>query len=307
MNICNIKITKSICDLYRCWCKTCDVNAFVSFYLFMIYIPEYKQQLRVRLFSRLTLKSVTTFLCKYYVHVVNIQLGELYIVQLGVDVNERSEKFILNSDEILTNVLHKSGQEKHNGSNKWDKNCLSVWRTGVHLGLLCGVCVSQSLDHCFSGHCTVCPIFLYGTHLVSSKFSERTTQWFLNYLALSIPDEGYSRNASCVLNLISTSLLLFLIQSGTITQDKYYEKISGGSLRSFQSCYAFFMVILIATSWLTSFNKSMSKNRQCNDQIKRTKGQAAMIYKTKDWATRTPLKIWGWTQVPRKGRQFLIH
>ena len=53
---------------------------------------------------------MTTFLCKNYVHVVNIQLGELYIVQLGVDVNERSEKFILNSDEILTNVLHKSGQ-----------------------------------------------------------------------------------------------------------------------------------------------------------------------------------------------------
>jgi hypothetical protein len=30
-------------------------------------------------------------------------------------------------------------------------------------------------------------------------------------LALSIPDEGYSRNASCAPNLISTFLLLILI------------------------------------------------------------------------------------------------
>ena len=31
--------------------------------------------------------------------------------------------------------------------------------------------------------------------------------WFSNLLILSVPDEGYSRNASCALNLISTFLL----------------------------------------------------------------------------------------------------
>ena len=30
--------------------------------------------------------------------------------------------------------------------------------------------------------------------------------WFLNILALIVPDEGYSRNASCALNVISTFL-----------------------------------------------------------------------------------------------------
>ena len=34
--------------------------------------------------------------------------------------------------------------------------------------------------------------------------------WISNILALTVPDEGYSRNASCALNLISTFLLLFL-------------------------------------------------------------------------------------------------
>ena len=32
----------------------------------------------------------------------------------------------------------------------------------------------------------------------------------LNLLILSVPDEGYSRNAPCALNLISTCLFLFL-------------------------------------------------------------------------------------------------
>jgi hypothetical protein len=32
--------------------------------------------------------------------------------------------------------------------------------------------------------------------------------WFSNILALSVPDEGYSRNASCTLNLISMILVL---------------------------------------------------------------------------------------------------
>ena len=32
----------------------------------------------------------------------------------------------------------------------------------------------------------------------------------LNLLILSVPDEGYSRNASCALNWISTCLFLFL-------------------------------------------------------------------------------------------------
>jgi len=34
--------------------------------------------------------------------------------------------------------------------------------------------------------------------------------WFSNILALSVPDEGYSRNAWCALNLISTFLLNYL-------------------------------------------------------------------------------------------------
>jgi hypothetical protein len=33
---------------------------------------------------------------------------------------------------------------------------------------------------------------------------------FLKYLTLSVSDEGYSRNATCVLNFISTFLLLSL-------------------------------------------------------------------------------------------------
>ena len=32
--------------------------------------------------------------------------------------------------------------------------------------------------------------------------------WFLNILSLSVPDEGYSRNASCALSFISTFLSL---------------------------------------------------------------------------------------------------
>ena len=31
--------------------------------------------------------------------------------------------------------------------------------------------------------------------------------WISNILALSVPDEGYSRNASCALSMISTFLL----------------------------------------------------------------------------------------------------
>jgi hypothetical protein len=34
--------------------------------------------------------------------------------------------------------------------------------------------------------------------------------WFCNILALSLPDESFSRSASCALNLISTFLSLFL-------------------------------------------------------------------------------------------------
>ena len=35
----------------------------------------------------------------------------------------------------------------------------------------------------------------------------KSTKNFTNILALRVPDEGYSRNASCALNLISTFLL----------------------------------------------------------------------------------------------------
>jgi hypothetical protein len=38
--------------------------------------------------------------------------------------------------------------------------------------------------------------------------------WLSNMLVLSVPDEGYSGNASCELNLISTFLLLGYFDNG---------------------------------------------------------------------------------------------
>jgi hypothetical protein len=34
--------------------------------------------------------------------------------------------------------------------------------------------------------------------------------WYSNFLTLSVPDESYSRNVSCALNMKSTSLFFFI-------------------------------------------------------------------------------------------------
>jgi hypothetical protein len=41
-----------------------------------------------------------------------------------------------------------------------------------------------------------------------ARHSVQPLVWFSNIVALSVPDEGYSRNASCTLNLISMILVL---------------------------------------------------------------------------------------------------
>ena len=47
----------------------------------------------------------------------------------------------------------------------------------------------------------------YETVLKLVSFSKLLIIWLSNQSILSIPDEGYSRNTSCALNLISTFLL----------------------------------------------------------------------------------------------------
>ena len=44
-----------------------------------------------------------------------------------------------------------------------------------------------------------------------------TDHRFLNLLILSVPDEDYSRNASCTLNLIYTCLFFFITVNMKIT------------------------------------------------------------------------------------------
>ena len=54
--------------------------------------------------------------------------------------------------------------------------------------------------------------------------------------------------------------------------------------------------------------RKLKKNRQHNGQKKKdNKRSTKHTHKTKDWVARTPLKIGGWTQVLRKGKQFLLH
>ena len=55
-------------------------------------------------------------------------------------------------------------------------------------------------------------IFRYCLYIPSNMFLLKLKDnwliiWLSNILALGVPDEGYSRNASCALNLISTVLL----------------------------------------------------------------------------------------------------
>jgi len=46
--------------------------------------------------------------------------------------------------------------------------------------------------------------------IFNNKFNDRFN-WLSNLSILSVPDEGYSRNVSCALNLMSTFLLLLLV------------------------------------------------------------------------------------------------
>jgi hypothetical protein len=60
-------------------------------------------------------------------------------------------------------------------------------------------------------------------------------------------------------------------------------------------------------------SETVYRRRTDNTMAKRksTKGQTTIdktyVYKAKDRVTRTPLKTGGWTQVLRKGKQFLLH
>ena len=50
--------------------------------------------------------------------------------------------------------------------------------------------------------------FLYQACYIIKLLPKRYIIWLSNLLILSVPDEGYSRNASCALNLISTFLFI---------------------------------------------------------------------------------------------------
>ena len=70
--------------------------------------------------------------------------------------------------------------------------------------------------------CNCCLIIFFMGTTINSWYTYRWHMWpdpsltillmpidFLNYFALSVPDEGYSRNASCALNLISMGFFCF--------------------------------------------------------------------------------------------------
>jgi len=59
----------------------------------------------------------------------------------------------------------------------------------------------SKIDHSFW-----VPVFFLGPWFSCSQRFKNYLAF--KYLALSVPDEGYSRNISCTLNLISTFLLL---------------------------------------------------------------------------------------------------
>ena len=55
------------------------------------------------------------------------------------------------------------------------------------------------------------------------------TIWLSNILALSVHNEGYSRNVSCALNLISTFLLLHSDNSNTRRGPTIYDNGCNGN------------------------------------------------------------------------------
>ena len=70
------------------------------------------------------------------------------------------------------------------------------------------------------------------------------------YLALSVPDEGYSRNEPCALSLISAFLL---------SLDK--TSSGGGSLTDRFHCYNLSSLVHIAFLWLQSNNTCYGSSR----------------------------------------------
>jgi hypothetical protein len=71
---------------------------------------------------------------------------------------------------------------------------------------------------------------------------------------------------------------------------------------------------IIRKTWRLKRGNQIIVNRRTDNTMakrkmnKRTNNDLQNItQKTKDWATWTLLKPWGWTQVLLKGRQFLLH
>jgi hypothetical protein len=58
-----------------------------------------------------------------------------------------------------------------------------------------------------SGICALSRFWLSGLSPLVLLLPKRLITWLSNLSILSVPDEGYSRNACCALNLISTFLL----------------------------------------------------------------------------------------------------
>jgi len=80
------------------------------------------------------------------------------------------------------------------------------------------------------------------------EFAPKTLKiiWLSNFSTFSIPDEGYSRSASCAINLISTVLFQIICIFLSFTSCFYW----------FQTIYQFYLFLanLLLNPWFPQFN-----------------------------------------------------